>query len=111
MYDSNLPIMAATGLIDGFSNLLRQDTLPYTLIGGLAVIVLVSWVSYLNDPLRSIPGPFWARWSPAWLVYWARDGTMHRKMISMHEKYGGLVRTAPNEVSFSNPEYLKVVYG
>lgn len=103
--------MAATSLIDVFSNLLQQDTLPYTLIGGLAIIVIVFLFSYLNDPLRSIPGPFWARWSPAWQVYWARSGSNHRKMIEMHEKYGRLVRTAPNEVSFSNPEYLKVVYG
>ena len=108
---THLLSMATTIFLDSVSALLRQDNLPYTVVGGLAVIVLVSWLSYLNDPLRSIPGPFWARWGPAWLVYWARDGTMHRKMISMHQKYGKLVRTAPNEVSFSNPEYLKVVYG
>lgn len=100
-----------SSLIDVVSTLGQQDVLPYTLVGGLAIILLITLITHYNDPLRSIPGPFWAKWGPAWLVYWARSGNMHRHMISMHEKYGRLVRTAHNEVSFSDPEALKAVYG
>ncbi|CRG86476.1 Pisatin demethylase [Talaromyces islandicus] len=101
----------ASRLISTFLDSQAQDARPYTFIIGIVVIAIVALVAHLRNPLNSIPGPFWARWTPFWLAYYANNGNMHRKMIETHKKYGGLVRTGPNEVSVSNPRALKVIYG
>lgn len=31
--------------------------------------------------------------------------------VAAHLKYGDIVRIGPNELSFSNPKYLKAIYG
>ena len=36
---------------------------------------------------------------------------MHRKMIDLHAKYGTLVRTGPNEISVSDLDAIKTIYG
>jgi cytochrome P450 len=38
-------------------------------------------------------------------------GDMHTTMIALHKKHGKLVRTAPNEVSISDPTAIKLIYG
>jgi hypothetical protein len=38
-------------------------------------------------------------------------GGQHEKDIrALHKKYGSIVRIAPNEVSISDPEAIKVIY-
>lgn len=36
---------------------------------------------------------------------------MHRQLINLHEQYGPLVRTGPNEVSVADPAAIKKIYG
>ncbi|KAL1645594.1 hypothetical protein SLS61_008277 [Didymella pomorum] len=67
--------------------------------------------NFLADPLRKIPGPRAARFSRLWLVEHSRAGDMHTTMIALHKKHGKLVRTAPNEVSVSDPAAIKTIYG
>ena len=67
--------------------------------------------TFLTDPLRKIPGPLSARFSRLWMVQHSRARDMHTTMIALHKKYGKLVRTAPNEVSISDPAALKTIYG
>ncbi|KAF1962628.1 cytochrome P450 [Byssothecium circinans] len=74
------------------------------------VITFVTYFQFI-DPLRNIPGPFFARFSRLWMVYHSRKGDMHTKMIDLHKKYGTLVRTGPNEVSVSKPAIIKIIYG
>jgi hypothetical protein len=45
------------------------------------------------------------------MIHHSRKGDMHTKMISLHRKYGSLVRTGPSEVSVSDPEAVKTIYG
>jgi cytochrome P450 len=77
----------------------------------VALSAAIIGYALLLDPLRSIPGPFLARFSRLWMVYHARRGDMHTTMIALHKKYGKLVRTAPGEVSISDPAALKTIYG
>jgi hypothetical protein len=79
----------------------------------LTVIVAVglAHVIFRRRPLASIPGPLLARFSPLWLVYHSRKGDMHRVMIELHRRYGKLVRIGPNEVSVSDLEAVKKIYG
>jgi len=75
--------------------------------------VLLAYVVYQTTfhPLAKVPGPFWAKLSRLWMVRRSRDGDMHRRMIALHERLGPLVRTGPNEVSVSDPNAIKQIYG
>lgn len=73
-----------------------------------AVSVVYEWVS---SPLTRIPGPFAASLSRWWLVKYTRKGNLHRKTMELHEKYGLLVRIAPNEISVASPSAIKQIYG
>lgn len=89
---------------------------PVFLLTGLLVIFLACFFLFAVycrtlHPLANVPGPFLASFSRLWMVKHSHDGNMHRTMIAMHEKYGNLVRTAHNEVSISDPQIIKTVYG
>lgn len=86
------------------------DILPYLSVIGVAFVSIVLFIRSRN-PLASVPGPFWAKWSNLWLVYHARQGHIHRTMIDVHEKYGKLVRVGPNELSTADIDSLKIIYG
>ncbi|KAI9834154.1 MAG: hypothetical protein M1826_005265 [Phylliscum demangeonii] len=98
----------------------RQASLPEALFRSflghqayfyLGLIVLyVVYYRFLH-PLSKVPGPFWASLSRLWLVKHARSGEMHRTAIALHRRYGPLVRTGPNEVSVSDPQAVKMIYG
>ncbi|PYH91399.1 cytochrome P450 [Aspergillus ellipticus CBS 707.79] len=77
----------------------------------LAILIAAPIIIHLRDPLSSIPGPFWARWSPLWMIARSQSGNMHREMIHAHEQYGNLVRTGPNEVSTADGEAVLAIYG
>ncbi|KAJ7718957.1 benzoate para-hydroxylase [Mycena maculata] len=63
------------------------------------------------DPLRQIPGPVLARWTPLWLGYQARMGRRYLAVDMAHKKYGPIVRIAPNHVSVAHPDAVGIVYG
>lgn len=91
-------------------------------------IYLVGWIVYCHffHPLRSIPGPFLASISRAWVVFKTMRGDMEHTQRALHKKHGNdyqranagpqqanetgyLVRIAPNEVACSDPEAIKVI--
>ncbi|KDR80199.1 hypothetical protein GALMADRAFT_242488 [Galerina marginata CBS 339.88] len=75
-------------------------------------IVLVHLIPYLLDPhgIRQYPGPFLAKFSDLWLGWVSKDGHRSEVVHSMHQKYGPIVRIAPNHVSIAEPDALSVVY-
>ena len=97
----------AEGLTATLLNAERRDVL---LVLGIAFLSIFLF-NRLRNPLNSVPGPFWAKFSNLWLVYHTRKGHIHRKMVEVHLKYGDLVRTGPNEVSTADIESLKTIYG
>ncbi|KAJ8132545.1 hypothetical protein O1611_g1078 [Lasiodiplodia mahajangana] len=75
------------------------------------VAVLVNRV-YYSDPLKHIPGPAIGRFTPLWLWYISWRGVECTEIAAMHEKYGFIIRVAPNEVDISDgragpPIYIK----
>ncbi|KAI1325877.1 cytochrome P450 [Xylariaceae sp. FL0255] len=74
------------------------------------VVVIPVYNVYFH-PLRKYPGPkLWA----ASIVPWLRtfiSGEMPTKSLEMHNKYGPIVRTGPNELSFNTAEYWDAVMG
>ena len=89
----------------GVSDYIRA--LPY--IG--ASLILIVAIEYFRNPLRNVPGPFWAKFSNAWLVWHTQQGSMHRVVMDAHAKYGPLVRLGPYEISTGDIDSLKVIYG
>ncbi|KAI1121880.1 benzoate 4-monooxygenase cytochrome P450 [Nemania abortiva] len=62
-------------------------------------------------PLRDIPGPRTAAISNIPYCWWLLGGRQPFKMLELHNKYGHVVRIAPNEVSFSSAQSWKDIYG
>jgi hypothetical protein len=61
------------------------------------------------SPLRTYPGPFLASGSRAWKVLSTYSGKTETGHIKIHERYGPIVRIAPNELSFASPSAAKEV--
>jgi cytochrome P450 len=61
--------------------------------------------------LASFPGPLLARCTRIWYVYHLLTGRLPFAVQQAHEKYGRIVRLAPNELSFTDPDAWKSIYG
>lgn len=72
-----------------------------------------TWIFYSLTwhPLARHPGPFLARISRAWLVYHAYRGDSEKAELALHRRHGDIVRVAPDEISISDPEAIKIIYG
>ncbi|KAJ5263439.1 hypothetical protein N7478_011044 [Penicillium angulare] len=103
--------MSLQSSLQGALPRLESVTFSDVVIVGLVTVAVILLTLPLWDPLASVPGPFWARWSPVWMIYHSFKGDMHREMIQLHEKYGGVVRTGPFEVSITDPDAIQVIYG
>lgn len=62
-------------------------------------------------PLRNVPGPFLARSSSLWRLIRYFRGSWHDDVIELHKKYGQVVRISPEEVSFTDQDAIKMMYG
>lgn len=63
------------------------------------------------SPLRSIPGPLFAKLTGEWLIFVDFAGNRTSTIHKLHQKYGTAVRVGPNEVSFSDIGSVKEIYG
>ncbi|VBB86066.1 Putative cytochrome P450 E-class, group IV [Podospora comata] len=86
------------------ANLLVIATLVLTLLGYFVV-------PHLLSPLRSIPGPFLARYTNLYRLYHTTRGSFHLHITRLHKTYGPVVRIGPNTVDIDYPESIKVVFG
>ncbi|KAI5465255.1 cytochrome P450 [Mariannaea sp. PMI_226] len=64
----------------------------------------------LFHPLRKYPGPMLFAASRLPMLYHLQSGDMHDLMMRLHEKYGPVVRTGPNELSFVESRAWKDIY-
>ncbi|EME39350.1 hypothetical protein DOTSEDRAFT_91733 [Dothistroma septosporum NZE10] len=62
------------------------------------------------DPLRRVPGPRLCRFTPLYDWYKSWLGYECRWIEGLHQKYGPVVRIAPNEVVISEGEALAPIY-
>lgn len=60
---------------------------------------------------RSIPAPFPAAYTNLWLFWQARRGRRFLAVHDAHQKYGKVVRIAPNHVSIADDAAIQAVYG
>lgn len=62
-------------------------------------------------PLASYPGPFAARASRLWYIRALLKGTLHTEVLDLHRKYGSVVRLAPDELAYNDPDAWRDIYG
>ncbi|KAG7091750.1 hypothetical protein E1B28_008151 [Marasmius oreades] len=62
-------------------------------------------------PLADIPGPRLFKISKLWRAYICWTGEQHRALKALHDEYGTIVRTGPNEVSIIDVFSMKAVLG
>ncbi|KAL5403457.1 hypothetical protein PMIN06_009756 [Paraphaeosphaeria minitans] len=93
--------------------------IPDTAGGYILGIALASF-TYLSitvvyrlyfHPLAKFPGPKLAAISILWKVFHWTSGDWPHRLIKAHRKYGDVVRTGPNELSFASAESWKDIYG
>lgn len=73
--------------------------------------VLITACSAFRAGLRQVPGPVLAKITPFWRVWWLWGGNAHEGYRKLHEKYGRIVRTAPDAVEISDPAVIPSIYG
>lgn len=83
-----------------------------TIIPAAILLYWTAWLIYTRTlhPLASIPGPFWASLSRTWYMYRIYAGDMHDVQRRLHERYGPIVRLAPDEVSTTDVSAIPKIY-
>jgi cytochrome P450 len=74
-------------------------------------VAYVLLYNYFCHPLRKFPGPVLAGLSPVPLMYNKATGNVVKWMHLLHSEYGPVVRPAPDELSFIEPEAWKDIFG
>ncbi|CAG8053445.1 unnamed protein product [Penicillium olsonii] len=83
--------------------------------GFLIVLVTYSagwiiWTLFLH-PLSGYPGPRLAAITPLVHLLWDIQGKQHSVITSLHDKYGDVVRIAPNALAYRAASGWKEIYG
>ncbi|KAL2154606.1 hypothetical protein VTH82DRAFT_3282 [Thermothelomyces myriococcoides] len=79
----------------------------------LGIVLPASSIIYnvFFHPLRSVPGPkSWAATPFPYVLAWL-SGSLHLTIHELHEKYGDVVRVAPNRLSFTHPDAWNAIRG
>ena len=104
-------IQGGSAIRSGLASLLHYIGLKGAVII-LAHIVLATIIyRFCLDPLRHVPGPTAARFTELWRTRRYALGGWRQDILDLHDKYGPVVRIAPNEISFVDKDALVQVYG
>ncbi|OHW95971.1 cytochrome p450 [Colletotrichum incanum] len=76
---------------------------------GLVIMCDVLWTGF-KSPLKDVPGPLHTRFSRLRLKIARLTGTRMHYIHSLHEKYGDIVRVAPNEISCVDLQSVAQIY-
>ncbi|KAK5990624.1 Cytochrome P450 monooxygenase lnbC [Cladobotryum mycophilum] len=85
-----------------------------------AGLVVALWLTYhillgaynaFFHPLHRFPGPRLAAATQLVNVYYIIRGINCKYLYELHEKYGDVVRTGPNELSFRTASAIRTIYG
>ncbi|TKA80048.1 hypothetical protein B0A55_01750 [Friedmanniomyces simplex] len=82
------------------------------LLLGASILYTVLRIIYnvFLHPLRHYPGPLlWQATRLRWVIALQR-GYLHRDLLDLHNQYGPVVRIAPDELSFIDPQAWKDIY-
>ena len=83
----------------------------HPLFGGALLVLSFLLQNWLKPELRSIPGPWLAKFSNIWRYHDVAKGRPDITLYKLHQKYGDYVRLGPAAVSVKNMQVLKTIYG
>lgn len=88
------------------------EYLPIRWIISVPVVLVLTILIYriFFHPLRPVPGPLIARCTPLWIWYHSYIGDECSVVDALHQRYGPVVRVAPNEVSIADGAALAPIY-
>lgn len=96
-----------------FCNIATMPSLisPY-LLGAVAVALLVFRLvlTAVKSPVRSIPGPWYSKFTQAVLKYHTIRGRRMYYVDDLHRRYGPIVRIAPDEAAVSGLQSTQMVH-
>ncbi|KAI7456622.1 hypothetical protein KC368_g7 [Hortaea werneckii] len=98
-----------SGLTDYNLNILTVFCLASVL--SLLYLSALAFYRVFFHPLAKYPGPLLAKVTDLNSTYHAVRGDRHLEFWRCHEKYGPIVRTGPNSLSFNSKAALKEIYG
>ncbi|KAJ5723240.1 hypothetical protein N7488_001275 [Penicillium malachiteum] len=91
---------------------LLHDLDPWGLAStALLNIVLFIFYRCCFHPLAKYPGPFLAKMSENYMIYFAMGERNTQIRHDLHQKFGPIVRVGPNELSFCDEASIKDIYG
>ena len=78
----------------------------------LAIYLCQVTYNLFFHPLREFPGPTLAGATSLWRTYKevVKKETLAQELFVLHQKYGDIVRIAPNELHFGNPSSFHEIY-
>ncbi|KAI3390494.1 hypothetical protein diail_9506, partial [Diaporthe ilicicola] len=85
--------------------------------GGIAIVAILLYSTLrlvynaFFHPLSKFPGPILYGTSRLPYLYHMARGDLTFTLLPLHEKYGPVVRIAPDELSFTHPDAWKDIYG
>lgn len=88
-------------------SIVSQFGLSY--LAGLYSSILIYRVFF--HPLGKFPGPLSARISSVWLSIAMNDQNTHKKLRSLHQKYGPYVRFGSSDLSITDPKAVTAIHG
>ena len=85
------------------------DPAALVIVATLLFLVYLIYQRFWH-PLAKYPGPFLATWTDfhKFSLFWSLR--IDQRIGSLHQKYGPIVRIAPNELSFWNAEAVAPIY-
>lgn len=95
--------------IKAYAEILTRHPIALLLISCSLLLGYLVWKATTSE-LRSLPGPFLARFSIYYRFWLVSTGRGPIKYLELHEKYGSVVRTGPNHVSLSDPSMISILY-
>ncbi|KAH7014186.1 cytochrome P450 [Microdochium trichocladiopsis] len=88
-----------------------SHTIITALVALCSAVASTSLVQDLLSPLRSVRGPWLARFTSAWFACKVSQGSFHQVNRDLHRQYGPIVRYGPKRYSISDLNEIKTIYG
>lgn len=95
-------------------DVLLENQSSVLIAAGAAVAVAIAYylvlLPFFLSPLAAIPGPKLGAITQYYILYKTWNEERNRLVHDLHAKYGPIVRLGPNEISISDPAYVKEIY-
>ncbi|KXJ87349.1 cytochrome P450 [Microdochium bolleyi] len=88
-----------------------SHTIVTALVALCSAVAVGSLVQDLLSPLRSVRGPWLARFTSGWYAFRVWQGSFQHVNRDLHRQYGPIVRYGPGRYSISDLSEIKTIYG